>query len=108
MTEFIHIEPARERRPDFAVWVLTQDPQPVTTSTGFNVAIDLYPSIPERLLNGAFVDGFHYNRPHPQPVPVVELRIDAEPGPMPVPAAEAPPPRKRAARRKRSTEGVDG
>ena len=105
MTDTIHIEPARERRSDFAVWLLAQDTQPVTTSTGFDIPLDLYPTIPERLLNGAFVDGYHYNRPHPQPVPVVELRIDAEPGPMPVPANQpAPAPRKPRRARRAVTE----
>lgn len=99
MTDFIHVEPARERRPEFAVWVLAQDPQPVTTSTGFSVPLDQYPTIPERLLNGAFVDGYHYNRPQPQPQPAPA----AEPEPEPETVRDAP---KRSSRRRRSTEGA--
>lgn len=100
MTDFIHIEPAHERRADFAVWVLAQDVQPVTTSTGFSVPLDLYPTIPERLLNGAFVDGYHYNRPHPQPVAEAPLTVPEEP----VADRPAPAPRKPRRSRRAVTE----
>lgn len=68
MTDSIHVEPAHELRPGFALWTLSQDPQPLTTSTGFDVRLFQYPSIPPELLEGAYVDGYLYDGPAaPQP-----------------------------------------
>lgn len=80
MTDFVTVEPAHEMRPEFALWALAQSP-PLNTSSasGFDVPIGLYPSIPEKLLNGAYVDGYHYNRPSPQPVAAKPVVAPPEP-----------------------------
>lgn len=60
----VHIEAARQHRVGFAKWCLAQDPRIETASaTGSDVPVDLYPSVPVELLEGAYVDGFLYNRP---------------------------------------------
>lgn len=70
MTDFITVEPARDLAGNFAAWCIKQDPNILTVSGGgFLVSLDLYPDIPPALLEGAYVDGFPYNRPAPQPVP---------------------------------------
>lgn len=107
MSEFLTIEPADALRGPFAVWALARDPKVQTVGThGFVVPLDWYPDIPVSLLEGAYVDGYLYNRPEPvkaEPVkaeaqvPLVELRLPA--GPL---TAEKPKPepRKRAARKR--------
>lgn len=67
MDDPIMIEPDGPHRPAFAAWCLAQDP-PVQTasSTGFLVPVDLYPSVPSELLEGAYIDGYPYGGP---PVP---------------------------------------
>lgn len=68
MTDFIYVEPAHAQRPAFALWCLSQTPKIMTSSaTGFDVPLDLYPTIPTELLDGAYVDGYLYNRPEPRP-----------------------------------------
>lgn len=58
---YIYIEPAREHRRAFARWCLDQTPKiQAASATGSNVPVDLYPSVPLDLLNGAYVDGFRY------------------------------------------------
>ncbi len=122
MTGFITVEPARERRGLFAVWCLEQVP-PIQTSSmsGFDVPVDLYPSVPYELLDGAYVDGFLYNSPMPQPVPEADpetavfttsaRQVDPEPvaeaDPEPRPKT---PPRKRAPGKPRtsSRRATDG
>lgn len=69
MTSFIYIEPAHEHRPAFAAWGLAQErPLQTATATGWDVPVDLYPSVPVELLEGAYVDGYPYGRGRPQPV----------------------------------------
>lgn len=64
MNDMIMIEPAGDRRPAFAVWGLAQDPKIQTASaSGWLVPVGLYPSVPPELLEGAYVDGFLYDRP---------------------------------------------
>ena len=51
MSDFIHIEPAHEKRRDFARWALAQTPKLQTSSsTGTDVPIDIYPDVPPELL----------------------------------------------------------
>lgn len=58
---YIYIEPAREHRRAFARWCLDQTPKiQAASATGSNVPVDLYPSVPLDLLEGAYVDGFRY------------------------------------------------
>lgn len=66
----VHIVPAPEHRRDFARWCLAQNPRIETASAnGSDVPIDLYPSVPVELLEGAYVDGFqHGGSGSPQPV----------------------------------------
>lgn len=99
MTEFVTVEPAYASRPMFALWCLAQDPQIMTSSaTGFDVPIDLYPSVPPELLYGAHVDGFLYDRPAPQPAHAESLGapLAAET------AAKKTAPRKRATRARKT------
>lgn len=69
MSDTVHIEPGHRHRPAFAAWGLSQDPPLQTASTtGWNVPLDLYPSVPAELLEGGYVDGFPYGGPDvPQP-----------------------------------------
>ena len=107
MSEFLTIEPADPLRGPFAVWALARDPKVQTVGThGFVVPLDWYPDIPVSLLEGAYVDGYLYNRPEPvkaeAQVPLVaaepvELRLPAEPLTAEKPK---PAPRKRAARKR--------
>lgn len=66
---YIYIEPAREHRRAFARWCLDQTPKiQVASATGSNVPVDLYPSVPLALLEGAYVDGYRYvGTPAPAP-----------------------------------------
>lgn len=58
---YVYIEPAREHRRAFARWCLEQTPKiQAASATGSNVPVDLYPSVPLDLLDGAYVDGFRY------------------------------------------------
>lgn len=68
---YIYIEPAREHRRAFARWCLDQTPKiQVASATGSNVPVDLYPSVPLELLEGAYVDGYRYvGTPAPAPAP---------------------------------------
>lgn len=108
MPDPIHVEPSWDRRAAFARWCLAQTPQLNTTSsTGWNIPVDLYATIPPELLEDAYVDGFLYNRPAPQPVKPVGGVLAADPadaGPSAQTTTAKPPstprkPRKRAARK---------
>lgn len=100
MTEFVTVEPAHERRAEFALWCLSQTPQIMTSSaSGFDVPMDLYPSIPEKLLNGAYVDGYHYDRPSPQPEAARPVAAPSE-----TVAAARPATRKRGTRARKASE----
>lgn len=103
MTDFVTVEPAHEMRPEFALWALAQSPPIMTSSaSGFDVPVNLYPSIPGKLLNGAYVDGYHYNRPSPQPVAAKPVVAPPEPvtaAPLPT---EAKPLTAEAKRRTRA------
>jgi hypothetical protein len=95
---YIYIEPAREHRRAFARWCLDQTPKiQVASATGSNVPVDLYPSVPLALLEGAYVDGYRYvGDPAPAPAPASgrrELTAEKLAG---TPAA----PRKRRPRKK--------
>lgn len=75
---YVHIEAADPHRRDFARWCLAQDP-PIQTasSTGSNVPVDLYPSVPVEFLQGAYVDGYRYDgpgvaQPAPKPAEVAQ------------------------------------
>lgn len=71
MNDPISIEPDGPKRPAFALWGLSQDPPLQTSSaTSWDVPLDLYPSVPPELLEGAYVDGYAYGGPDvPQPEP---------------------------------------
>lgn len=106
MTDFIHIEPAHERRREFARWCLEQTPRIETASaTGSDVPLDLYPSVPPELLEGAYVDGYLVppSAPVKDPATVLveEYLQKIEDGGSPAEALEAvkPTPRRRTARR---------
>lgn len=59
MTEYVHVEPGYAQRPAFASWGLSQDPPLQTASaSGWDVPVELYPSVPPELLEGAYVDGY--------------------------------------------------
>lgn len=94
VTTYVHIEPGPEQRRDFARWCLNQEPRIETASaSGSDVPLDLYPTIPAELLEGAYVDGYPYGQPQPQTnVPLTEIRL---------PVDGKPKPRKTAARRTR-------
>ncbi|MEU6594253.1 hypothetical protein ABZ923_34460 [Streptomyces sp. NPDC046881] len=64
MTDFIRIEPTRERRVAFARWAVAQNPKIRTVSPqAFAVPADLFTGLPEELLIGATVDGHRYVSP---------------------------------------------
>lgn len=67
VTQMIHVEPAPELRARFARWGLDMFGTIGTTSTGFSVPVDAYPSIPKALLEGAYVDGYLYRGADPVP-----------------------------------------
>jgi hypothetical protein len=70
VTEYVHVEPGHEHRRAFARWGLKQSPRLETASaSGWDVPLDLYPSVPSELLTGATVDGYPYGVPQPQPQP---------------------------------------
>lgn len=96
MTDTIHIEPAD--RSAFAVWALGEWGDVATTSTGFTVTVDRYPSIPQHLLAGAVVDGYPY---------VGEVAVPAsEPAAPVVDRLPQAPSRKRT--RRRPTRAAEG
>ncbi|WP_434593264.1 hypothetical protein [Streptomyces sp. A5-4] len=64
MTDFIHVQPAPERRVDFARWAVAQTPKVRTVSTSvFAVPDGLFTEVPEPLMIGATVDGHRYVSP---------------------------------------------
>lgn len=64
VSDLIMIEPDGPQRPAFAAWGLAQDPPLQTaTASGWNVPVELYPSVPPELLEGAYVDGYLYDGP---------------------------------------------
>lgn len=105
VTTFVHIEPGEGQRQGFARWCLAQEPRIETASaTGSDVPLDLYPSIPPELLEGAYVDGYPYGQPQPQPQPKADEQPD-------VPQVSGggkpqPKPRKQAARRRTTRKDV--
>jgi hypothetical protein len=98
----VHVEPARGQRRDFARWCLAQTPQLHTaSSTGTNVPVALYPSVPPELLAGAYVDGYLIpevvpQSASPEPAEGSTAVPDADPA-QSVSVTKAP--RKRAARK---------
>lgn len=76
MTYLVLVEPADERRRAFARWCLAQNPPIMTaSSTGSEIPADLFTTMPEELLEGAYVDGHIYRHvadeaPDPAPEPV--------------------------------------
>lgn len=116
VTHFVHVEPADGNRRDFARWCLDQDPKIMTaSSSGSDVPVDLYPSIPVALLEGAYVDGYLYRGA--DPVPAVRPDGGKPPEPVSRPSSDgdtqsataAPKaPQKRAQRRSKTRqEGSD-
>ena len=112
MTVFVHIEPAHEQRPGFALWGLAQTPKLQTASaTGWDVPVDLYPEVPVELLAGAYVDGYRYGVGPRQPEMLAPADPLARPKDATVELAEetrdqvvAPKPRKRAAKKTASKQ----
>lgn len=90
---YIYIEPAREHRRAFARWCLDQTPKiQAATATGSNVPVDLYPSLPVALLEGAFVDGYRYvGQVTPAPSSPARPRLVAEGAPAPKRRAKRKP-----------------
>ncbi|MFC7791412.1 hypothetical protein [Streptomyces cinereoruber] len=71
----IEIQPAVERRVDFARWAVAQDPKIRTVGpTTFAVPADLYANMPESILIGARIDGHRYVSPE-------EDAAEGRPGP---------------------------
>jgi hypothetical protein len=63
VTYLVLVEPADENRQGFARWCLAQDPPIMTASaSGSEVPADLFTTIPDELLDGAYIDG-HVFRP---------------------------------------------
>lgn len=98
MTYLVLVEPADEQRGDFARWCIAQDPEIQTAShRGFNVPADLFASLPEALLVGAYIDGHLYRHvvdqaapadvvpvvdgAQPEAVPLTEIRLPVKPAP---------------------------
>lgn len=95
MNDPIMIEPAGPNRPAFAAWGLAQDP-PIQTATasGWLVPVELYPAVPTELLDGAYVDGFLYDRPEaPAALPRgLEAPVEApEAAPIELPVRKGTP-----------------
>ncbi|MFD3612380.1 hypothetical protein ACFWXA_30800 [Streptomyces atroolivaceus] len=64
MTDMIEVQPAKERRVDFARWAVAQTPKIRTVGPAlFAVPLDLFGDMPEPLLIGARVDGHRYVSP---------------------------------------------
>lgn len=103
VTTFVHIEPGEGQRQGFARWCLAQEPRIETASaTGSDVPLDLYPTIPSELLEGAYVDGYPYGQPQPQPKADEQPDVtQASGGGKP-----QPKPRKQAARRRTTRKDV--
>lgn len=97
MTQLIHVEPAPEQRARFARWGLDMFDHLATTSTGFSVPVDAYPSIPKALLEGAYVDGYLYRGTDPVPA----VRADGSKPPEPKDPQGAKKPQKRTQGRSR-------
>ena len=112
MPYLILVEPADEQRQGFARWCLAQDPPIMTASaTGSEVPADLFATIPDELLDGAYVDGhifrpvvegkapsgdgYRDEQPDSGDVPLVEVRLPAE----------RPAAKKTAARRRSTRKG---
>lgn len=61
MSDSVLVEASDERRRDFAVWCLAQEPRLETASAfGTEVPAELFKVMPEYLLVGAYVDGRPY------------------------------------------------
>ncbi|MGW6391216.1 hypothetical protein ACWFR1_12105 [Streptomyces sp. NPDC055103] len=64
MTELLRIQPAAERRRDFARWAVSQTPKLRTASTNeFAVPAALFVDAPEEILIGSLVNGHRYVSP---------------------------------------------
>lgn len=64
MSDIIRIQPAPDRRQDFARWAVTQRPKIRTVSPSeFGVPSRLFTQAPEHVLIGALVDGHRYVSP---------------------------------------------
>lgn len=99
-TAYVHVEPGHAQRPAFASWGLSQDPPLQTASaSGWDVPVELYPSVPPELLEGAYVDGYAV-----QGV-VAPEEVPAPPEPPAKPVVEVPSggPRTQEARRSRKS-----
>lgn len=96
MDTHIHVEPAAELRPRFALWTLSAPEKIDTTSTGFSVPLAMYPGIPAELLEGAYIDGYPMRRAEPAKVEPVK--------PEPEPEAATTTPRKRTQRARKASE----
>lgn len=117
--EPVFIEPSEGNRRGFARWCLAQVP-PIQTagSTGSLVPLDLYPSVPPELLDGAYVDGFPYGGPgmpqeavQPPAVAPAAPKVAARPRkPLTAEQGAVKRPRKRAAKKAAApkTGGVSG
>jgi hypothetical protein len=59
--QMINVQPADDKRRDFARWAVAQVPKVQTSSAVTSaVPVDLFTSIPEELLVGALIDGTPY------------------------------------------------
>ncbi|NGO66801.1 C2H2-type zinc finger protein [Streptomyces boncukensis] len=95
MSDLIRVEPARERRVEFAAWAVAQDPKIRTVAAhAFAVPAALFTEAPEELLIGALVDGRPYVSPdadedqEPQDDVRAELLGVATPEGLTAPVAE--------------------
>lgn len=68
----LHVEPAAEKRPAFALWCISQTPSIQTASaTGYDIPVPLFQVMPTELLEDAYVDGFLF-APQTAAQPVIE------------------------------------
>jgi hypothetical protein len=67
MSYSVLIEPADDRRVEFARWCLAQEPRIETASaSGSELDSELFKQVPEHLLVGAYVDGRLYRHVEPE------------------------------------------
>lgn len=93
---FVRIEPAPEQRQQFARWCLAQTPRIETSGHGSSdVPVDLYPDVPQNLLEGAYVDGYLYRGTDPVPA----VRTDGTAPPTPVAEPKQKPRQRQRARK---------
>ena len=104
MTYLVLVEPADEQRRAFARWCLAQDPPIMTASaSGSEVPADLFATIPDELLDGAYIDGHVFRPVIEGKAPLGDGYSDEQPSAPESATAPAKAPQKRAQTRQRRT-----